>query len=213
MIIRSKKSCIIQGAIFISLFVIATVWILYDMRIDSSTTVRKDDIALIIPWWILCFIIVYADILMLDMLVLSQLRILIFDKDGCTVQWLWMVKRHNWNDLHTKKNDYWVSGRTGYEGIIFSAKLAKKVRKSRKIFESKDYLNDFYVIFYENGKKSISYPAKRNDFISMLKNWEVELEKGRELVLYERRENAFIMGMKKRKERIEAYNQKKNKNI
>lgn len=211
MIVRSKKSCIIQGAIFTSLFVIVTVWMMYDMRMDSSPTVRNDDI--IIAWWILCLTLLYADIVMLDMFVLSQLRILIFDKEGCTVQWLWMVKRHNWKDLHTKKNDYWVSRRSGYEGILFSAKTTKKLRKSRKIFESIDYLNDFYVIFYENDKKSISYPAKRNEFISMLKNWEVELEKGRELVLKERRENALIMGMKKRKERIEAYNQKKNKNI
>ena len=51
---------------------------------------------------------------------ISRMRIIIMDKNGCTVKLLLWKKTYKWEDLEIIREDCWNSGRLHLKGIVFS---------------------------------------------------------------------------------------------
>ena len=50
---------------------------------------------------------------------ISRMRIIIMDKNGCTVKLLLWKKTYKWEDLEIIREDCWNSGRLHLKGIVF----------------------------------------------------------------------------------------------
>ena len=78
---------------------------------------------------------------------ISRMRIIIMDKNGCTVKLLLWKKTYKWEDLEIIREDCWNSGRLHLKGIVFSSRrMGKngKVYSTKKIFRSLQFLNCFF---------------------------------------------------------------------
>lgn len=153
MIIKSKR-------IIVYLIAVALVWISMMTMLDCIG------------------VVVYMSAVFLYLtvqLVFPELRIIIMDKEGCTVIWLNWKKTHKWEDLAIIREDTWGRGREGFEGVVFSKEAIGKKGKvytTKEIFNSMDYLNCFYVVF-----DSIS----KEEFLRQMEEWGVKVEKSEEL--------------------------------
>ena len=201
--IQSKHEAIVGGKIVVGLIGMGSLLCLISLfvgekRMDLS---KKNDLG-----WFLFFFLIFAVVNGQFFLenVLSQYRKIIMDQNGCTVSWFGFCKRHKWEDLQVIREDCWVSRKQEYDGIVFSVKRGKKNKNSRKIYESYDFLNCFYVVFYINDHKSYQYPVKRDEFVEQLNKWGIEVEIAREAKLKKRRQYALEEGMRRRKQRLES---------
>lgn len=208
--IQSKNEAILGGKIIVGFYCALLFLGMLSLFIgDKKLDLREREGMLGFLYFLFIFAIVNGIFLIEE--VLSKYRKIILDRDGCTISWFGFTKRHKWEDLQVIREDCWVSKKKEYEGIVFSTKVNKQKKSSRKIYESYDFLNCFYVIFYIDDHKSYEYPAKYDEFTEQLKKWGVEIEVGREVILKKRRQYTLEMGMKRRKYRIEREKKRKNK--
>ena len=123
---------------------------------------------------------------------ISRMRIIIMDKNGCTVKLLLWKKTYKWEDLEIIREDCWNSGRLHLKGIVFSSRrMGKngKVYSTKKIFQSLQFLNCFFIIFDDEDVERI-YALKKKlgkvpefkktseNILTQLKDWGVKVEKG-----------------------------------
>ena len=146
--------------------------------------------------FVLVFAIANISILVCD--VLSELRVLEMDEIGCTVSWFTFKKIHKWEDINIIREDYWVFGKQGYKGIVFSAKKSSKRLSSKKIYRSCNFLNHFYVIFRVNDEKNYSYPVEKEEIMELFDRWNIEVERGRNIILKEKREMELEEGLRRK---------------
>ena len=126
---------------------------------------------------------------------ISRMRIIIMDKNGCTVKLLLWKKTYKWEDLEIIREDCWNSGRLHLKGIVFSSRrMGKngKVYSTKKIFQSLQFLNCFFIIFDDEDVERI-YALKKKlgkvpefkktseNILTQLKDWGVKVEKGENL--------------------------------
>ena len=126
---------------------------------------------------------------------ISRMRIIIMDKNGCTVKLLLWKKTYKWEDLEIIREDCWNSGRLHLKGIVFSSRrMGKngKVYSTKKIFRSLQFLNCFFIIFDDEDVERI-YALKKKlgkvpefkktseNILTQLKDWGVKVEKGENL--------------------------------
>lgn len=200
--IQSKNVEIIGGLIIVGFIGSLCLWFMIDLLVgENKIDLKEKEYLLYFVFFFVLFVIVIGKLIIEE--VLSQCRKIIMDREGCSVSWFGFYKRHRWEDIQVVREDCWVSKRKEYEGVVFSVKSGDKAKKSRKIYESYDFLNCFYVIFYMNDDKSSQYPVERDKFINQLNKWGIEIEIGREAVLKKRRRYVLETGMKRRKYRIE----------
>jgi hypothetical protein len=117
------------------------------------------------------------------------------DKNGCTVKLLLWKKTYKWEDLEIIREDCWNSGRLHLKGIVFSSRrMGKngKVYSTKKIFQSLQFLNCFFIIFDDEDVERI-YALKKKlgkvpefkktseNILTQLKDWGVKVEKGENL--------------------------------
>ena len=101
---------------------------------------------------------------------ISRMRIIIMDKNGCTVKLLLWKKTYKWEDLEIIREDCWNSGRLHLKGIVFSSRrMGKngKVYSTKKIFQSLQFLNCFFIIFDDEDVENL-------DELEHLENIEIE---------------------------------------
>ena len=110
---------------------------------------------------------------------ISRMRIIIMDKNGCTVKLLLWKKTYKWEDLEIIREDCWNSGRLHLKG-------------TKKIFQSLQFLNCFFIIFDDEDVERI-YALKKKlgkvpefkktseNILTQLKDWGVKVEKGENL--------------------------------
>jgi len=146
---------------------------------------------------LLIFCIVYC--------VFPQLRVLIVDSDGCTVQWFFLKKRYRWDDFVIITHDVVIRPKARYEGIFFSSKTQKKDFPS-KIFQSFDFLNCFWILLDDNNEK------EKEKMLHQLEEWGVKYTKGKTLEEEERYDKLVKARKKVREERKQLYEEQKRRN-
>ena len=67
-----------------------------------------------------CIMILICVIVWNIVFMISRMRIIIMDKNGCTVKLLLWEKTYKWEDLEIIREDCWNSGRLHLKGIVFS---------------------------------------------------------------------------------------------
>ena len=145
---------------------------------------------------------------------ISRMRIIIMDKNGCTVKLLLWKKTYKWEDLEIIREDCWNSGRLHLKGIVFSSRrMGKngKVYSTKKIFQSLQFLNCFFIIFDDEDVERI-YALKKKlgkvpefkktseNILTQLKDWGVKVEKGRKFKKEENKVYDEMVRIKKTKE-------------
>lgn len=119
-------------------------------------------------------------------------RVVVLNKEGCRVSWLFWEKIYKWEELEIIREDYWSGGRyLTLHGIAFSEK--KKDKKGRiytteKIVGSYMIFKQFYIVFDEDYSFISSYLRKKTgkklqkkltlkEVLKKFDEWGVKVEK------------------------------------
>ena len=114
--------------------------------------------------------------------VILDCRRIVMDKDGCTLQILWLKKRYKWKEIAVKRLEYGyrnLNGSIPMGGVFFSIKLVNKdIKKDpRKFCLYKNPFQFFYV--YLKTGKVYSFHSQtcidREMFFKKMSLWGVQL--------------------------------------
>ena len=97
-----------------------------------------------------CIMILICVIVWNIVFMISRMRIIIMDKNGCTVKLLLWEKTYKWEDLEIIREDCWNSGRLHLKGIVFSSRRMGKMERFiqlRKFFQSLQFLNCHFLLY------------------------------------------------------------------
>lgn len=138
-----------------------------------------------------CIMILIYVTIMNIVVIIPRMRVIIMDKNGCTVKLLFWKKTYAWEDLEIIREDCWNSGKLYLKGIVFSSRRTGKngkVYSTKKIVSSLQFLNCFFIIFhveriYASKKKMGRFPFQKTseNILAQLEDWGVKVEKGENL--------------------------------
>lgn len=92
-------------------------------------------------------------------------RVVVLNKEGCRVSWLFWEKIYKWEELEIIREDYWSGGRyLTFHGIVFSEKKNDKkgrIYTTDKIVGSYMIFEQFFIAFDEDYSFILSYLEKK----------------------------------------------------
>ena len=206
LIIKSK--ILLPNIIITVVLILLSCYIIYDCLPCGRNTDALDMVIFIMLFITLLII----DIMFIHFLVLTEMRVVTMDADGCIVSWLGFKNRHRWNELEIIREDKCYAARGAcYYGIFFSKNLKKKngkIYSAKDIFLSFNFWNCFAVIWSRADWTSVSFTdSNRKKILEQMEEWGIKVTRTEEIAkeeyyktMVEARKKARDVRKKKEKE-------------